>query len=71
MNRFFSFFEDNTGGLSTMRAMFWLWLVILSFIIIWTSIHTKTIPSIDNSYITITGILSASKVGQRIFGEKI
>lgn len=69
MNIFTSIFEDNSGGLSSIRIAFLLW--VLGVLLIWgfCSIDKKALQPIDNSVVTILGILGASKVAQR-YGEK-
>ena len=66
---FKTFFEDNSSGASTMRAMFWLWMVILCFNITYIDIKAKELKTIPDSYIILTMGLIGGKVIQRL-GEK-
>ena len=71
---FKSFFSEETGA-STTRLLNWIWTFTLCFGIIFVmafvAIKTKEpkLPEIPTSYITLTGLFLAAKVGQRIFGE--
>lgn len=63
------FFEDNTGGSSTMRAMFWLWMIVMCFNVTYVNLKDHKLEMIDGGYVSITAMLAAAKVGQRIWGE--
>jgi hypothetical protein len=66
---FKTFFEDNSNGASTMRAMFWLWMIILSFNVTYVNIKAGELKPIPDSYIVLTMGIIGGKVIQRI-GEK-
>jgi hypothetical protein len=63
---FATFFDDNTGGESTTRALAWIWMLFLVGNLTFITIHNKALPTIETSYVTVTGIVLAAKVGQRI-----
>lgn len=66
---FASFFNEENGA-STTRALNWIWILILSFIIVFGTIKSGgKLPEIGNSYVLITTALLAAKVGQRVWGE--
>lgn len=67
---FKTFFDDNTSGASTTRALNWIWITMLVFNLTYISVSTKKLPDISNAYVLITTGLLAAKVGQRVFGEK-
>ncbi len=66
---FASFFSEETGA-STTRALNWIWICALSFVIVFGTIKSGgKLPDIGNSYVLITSALLAAKVGQRVWGE--
>ena len=74
---FKSFFSEENGG-STTRALSWIWtgVLTLSIAIVLTATVIKAkdvkdikLPEIPASYLTLTGLYLAAKVGQRVFGE--
>ena len=67
---FKDFFEDHTSGASIMRLVIMMWMITFCSIILYVDIRAKEIKPIDGSYVTITGLLAAAKVGQRMWGEK-
>jgi len=73
---FKGFFSEETGS-STTRFLNWVWILFLcsnlTFIVLYNAIrtHEAKLPPIEatSGYITITGLLLAAKVGQKIWGE--
>jgi len=64
-----SFLEDNSGGFSATRLAFLLWVVGVLAVWICSSIENNNLAKIDNSVVTVIGILMTGKMVQR-FGEK-
>ena len=67
--KFSSFLEDESGGFSSTRLAFLLWVVGVLAVYIYQRVHSDRPVVIDGSVITIIGILMTGKVVQR-FGEK-
>jgi hypothetical protein len=63
------FLQEDNGGLSSTRLAFLLWVVGVLVVWIVGSLKAGELQSIDNSIITILGILMGGKVVQK-FGEK-
>jgi hypothetical protein len=61
--------EDNSGGFSTMRFAFLLWLIVLCFNFTYTSVSSGKMVGLDASLVTLTAALAVTKTVQR-FGEK-
>lgn len=63
------FFQDPTGGFSSVRLAFLVWS--LGVFIVWAvaSLSEKSVKPIDTSIIMMIGAVSTAKVVQR-FGEK-
>ncbi len=61
--------EDNSGGFSTMRLVFLLWMVVLCFNWTFASIKSGKMEPLDGSLVTLTAALAVTKTAQRI-GEK-
>jgi hypothetical protein len=70
MKKMLEFLEDGTGALSATRLGFLLW--VLGVLGVWAvdSVLTQKVQGIDNSIITIIGILMSGKVVQS-FSENI
>lgn len=64
-----SMFEDNSGGISTMRVIAFLWMLILTSTWAFVAYKTQSIPDIPEGVLAVTGTLIGGKVIQR-FGEK-
>ena len=64
-----SFLEDNSGGFSATRLAFLLWAVGVLAVWIYSSIENNNLAKIDNTVVTVLGILMTGKAVQR-FGEK-
>jgi hypothetical protein len=70
-----SIFDANPDSPSTTRILAWLWTLTLCggilFCIAFDAISKREVemPKLDSSYIAITGIYLAAKVGQKIWGE--
>jgi hypothetical protein len=69
MSNLSSFLEDNSGGFSSTRLAFLLWVVGVLVIWLYTSVQSCALVKIDDSVIVILGILMGGKTVQR-FGEK-
>ncbi len=63
-----SFFEDNSGGLSSMRLVFVIFTLAVVAIWSYVSISKGQMAALDSSIVSVIGILAASKTVQR-FGE--
>lgn len=57
-----SLFEDNSGGLSTIRIIAMLWILILIIIVLYCTYKQQTI---DLSVVSVTTIIISGKVIQR------
>jgi hypothetical protein len=64
-----SFIEDNSGGLSLIRLICGVWMLILMILWIKAAWQTTGIPDIPSGAVALTSALIASKAVQR-FGEK-
>lgn len=63
-----SFLEDNSGELASTRLTLLLWSVGILVIWVYRAFHDSTLV-IDNSVVTLFGIIVGGKAVQR-FGEK-
>jgi preprotein translocase subunit SecD len=66
---FAALIEDNSGGLSSIRAAMLAWLAALGATWVFVAIATRSLPDIPAGVLTFTGMLVGGKVVQR-FGEK-
>jgi hypothetical protein len=70
-----SIFDANPDSPSTVRVLAWIWTLTLCggilFCIAFDAVAKREVemPKLDSSYIAITGIYLAAKVGQKIWGE--
>jgi hypothetical protein len=64
-----TFFEDNSGGFSSIRLIAVIWIVIVAIVWVYTSFTVGYLADIPESAIILTIALISGKVIQR-FGEK-
>ena len=69
MPNWWSFFEDNAGGFSTIRAVLTLWILVVCILWSITCIRKKELVDIPTNVVTLTIGLATVKGVQR-FGEK-
>jgi len=67
--KWWTFFEDNSGGFSTIRAVLTLWILVLCINWTVTCIRKKELVDIPTNVVTLTVGLATIKGVQR-FGEK-